>query len=382
MSSKTVIIGIVVLIVLAVAVGGLYLLVQKRMIRESANQFAAAQTLYEAQRWSEAEQAFENIVRKYPRSDVAPDSMYMSAVIAQADGRYQEALEKWERFAKVKENPRAVEVDYYRSQCLENLGKQAEAAAGYERVAAIPQAREFGSLAKAGLGRIAEAGGKLEEARTRYEEAIALAGTPETRDVAERLLGNLNLRIFLDPVEDEQKKAYLVQRGDSMVRIALNRNTTVDLLCRINDIPDPTAVRPGKRLLIPNPEFSILIDKSDFKLTLQSHGRFFKSYKVGLGKHGSTPLGEFVISDKIKNPTWWSPEGPIPPGDPRNELGTRWMALKPLTPGIGSDYGIHGTIDPSTVGWESSNGCPRMYPHEAEELYMLVTIGAPVKIVQ
>jgi lipoprotein-anchoring transpeptidase ErfK/SrfK len=70
----------------------------------------------------------------------------------------------------------------------------------------------------------------------------------------------------------------------------------------------------------------------------------------------------------------------VPAGDPRNELGTRWMAIKPLTPGIGPDYGIHGTIDPSTIGWESSNGCPRMYPKEAEELYMLIPIGTPVVI--
>ena len=70
----------------------------------------------------------------------------------------------------------------------------------------------------------------------------------------------------------------------------------------------------------------------------------------------------------------------ISKGDPNNELGTRWMAMKPLTPGIGPDYGIHGTIDPSTIGWESSNGCPRMYPAEAEELYMLVPIGTPVVV--
>ena len=120
--------------------------------------------------------------------------------------------------------------------------------------------------------------------------------------------------------------------------------------------------------------------KSDFKLTLSNHDRFFKSYKVGLGKQGCTPVGEFVVGDKIKNPTWWSPTGRIAPNDPRNELGTRWMALKPLTPGVGNDYGIHGTIDPSTIGWESSNGCPRMFPVGAEELFMLITEGTPVTI--
>ncbi len=382
MSKSTIAIGLIVILLLAALVGGLYFYSQKKMQRDSASKFAAAQALYEAKQWAQAEALFDQIAQKYPRSDAAPESLRHLALIKQCGGKYDEALQKWQVLEKVKDNPHAIEADYYIANCFENLGRKAEAAARYARVAAMPQAGEFGSLAKSGLGRIAESEGKLDEARTRYEEAMMQASTPQTREVAEQLLGDLNLRLFLLPVEDEFKKPYLVKRGDSMVTIAIKNNTTVDLLCRINDIADPANVKPNKRILIPNPEFSILVDKSEFKLTLNSHRQFFKSYKVGLGKHGCTPLGEFVINDKIKNPTWWSNKGPVDPGDPHNELGTRWMALKPLDPSIGADYGIHGTIDPSTVGWESSNGCPRMFPQEAEELYMLTPIGTSVTIAQ
>lgn len=383
MSGKTAVVaGIIVTILLAAAVGGLYIYGEKKMARDSLTRFAAAKTLYEAQQWPEAEALFEEIVQKYSRSEVVPQCAYYAAFIKQADGRYREALEYWQRLAQSKDNTNPAEVQYYMSYCSEMLGDETEAAKGYQSVAAMYGAGDFASMAKSGLGRIAESEGNLKEALTRYEEAISLAETAGARDMAERLLGSLNLRLFLEPVEDENKKAYLVKRGDSMVSIALANNTTVDLMCKINGLSDPTQLRPNKRLLIPTPEFSIMIDKSDFKLTLYNRGKFFKSYKVGLGKHGCTPVSKFVIDDKIKNPTWWSPQGPIPPGDPRNELGTRWMALKPLEPGVGDDYGIHGTIDPSTVGWESSNGCPRMYPEQAEELYMLVPIGTPVEIVQ
>ncbi|UCD56723.1 MAG: L,D-transpeptidase family protein [Candidatus Hydrogenedentota bacterium] len=374
--------GLVITLLLVTAVGGLYFYGQKKMIRDSLKQFTTAKTFYETSRWPQAEALFGEVVRKYPRSDVAPESMYYVAMIMHAGGRYEEALEKWRALAQVEDSPRAVEVDYYIGRCLERLGRKAEAVSKYTPVAATYQAGEFASLAKAGLARIAESEDRLEEARTLYEEAMALVSTPEAFDLAERPLGDLNLRMFTRPREGEHTEAYLVKPGDSMVRIALKHNTTVDLLCKINNIQDPARVRPNKRVLIPNSDFSIVVDKSDFKLTLYNHDRFFTSYKVGLGKHGCTPEGDFVIGDKIKNPTWWSDEGPIPPGDPRNELSTRWMALKPLTSGIGTDYGIHGTIDPSTIGWESSNGCPRMYREEAEELYMLVTIGTPVKIVQ
>lgn len=383
MNGKTAVaIGLVLTILLAGVVGGLYFYGQKKMARDSLNQFAAAKTLYEAEQWPEAERLFGEIARKYPRSAVAPDSLYYVAMLMQADGRYEDALQTWEKVVQLKDFQRAIEAEYRKSVCLEMLGRTSEAVAGYTRVAGMYQAGEFASLAKSGLGRIAEQEGNLEEARALYAEALSLAATPESQTLAERLLGDLNLRMFLAPAEGEYKTAYIVKRGDSLVNIAIKNGTTVDLLCAVNGISDPTSLRPNKRIVIPNADFSIVIDKSDFKLTLYDHDMFFKSYKVGLGKHGSTPVGEFVIDSKIKNPTWWSPKGPIPPGDPANELGTRWMGLKPLTPEIGTDYGIHGTIDPSTVGWESSNGCPRMYPKEAEELFMLVTEGTPVKIVE
>jgi lipoprotein-anchoring transpeptidase ErfK/SrfK/TolA-binding protein len=378
-SKKGLFAGILFTVVLCIVAAGLYMYLQRKMIRDSMNQLAAAKTLYESSQWPKAEQLFLEISKKYPRTEAAPESIYHAALLMQAGGRYPEALEQWKKLSPAEGSPRAVETEYYISQCYEKLGKKQEALAGYTKVAAAP-ASEFSSMAKCGLGRIAEAEGKIEDAHARYEEAMAQAKTKDALKESERLLGRANLEIFLTPVESPDKKVYLVKRGDSLVTIALANNTTVDLICRINGITDATALRPSMRLLIPTAEFSIVINKPEFKLTLLNRGKFFKSYTVGLGKHGCTPLGDFVINDKQKNPVWWSPEGPIPAGDPHNELGTRWMALKPLTQGVGNDYGIHGTINPSTVGWESSNGCPRMLPAEAEELYMLVTIGTPVQI--
>jgi len=376
-------VGIVVTLLLVAAVAVLYHFGRQKMIRDSINHFNAAKSIYEKSQWPEAQHLFSEVLRKYPRSDVAPESQYYVAIILQAGGEYEKALEKWRARPRIEGDPRAVEVDYYIGRCLEMLGKDGEAAAQYERVALSRASGGFASLAKTGLGRTAESAGDLEEAHAFYEEAVALADGPgEARDLAEKLLGDLNIRMFFTPKVDEHKEVYLIKPGDSMVAIALRNNVTVDQLCRINGISSPTRIRPNMRILIPNSEFSIHIDKSEFRLVLYNHDEFFKSYRVGLGKHGSTPVGEFVVSDKIKNPTWWSPNGPIAPGDPGNELGTRWMALKPLTPGIGPDYGIHGTIDPSTIGWESSNGCPRMYPADAEELYMLTPIGTPVVIEQ
>jgi lipoprotein-anchoring transpeptidase ErfK/SrfK len=105
---------------------------------------------------------------------------------------------------------------------------------------------------------------------------------------------------------------------------------------------------------------------------------------VGLGKEGhETALGSYKIGNKEKHPHWHKKgQEPIPPGDPRNELGTRWMPLVPLEKNLPEDLGIHGTIAPDTIGKHSSHGCARMHNEDVEELYDLVVRSTPVDIVE
>jgi lipoprotein-anchoring transpeptidase ErfK/SrfK len=43
-------------------------------------------------------------------------------------------------------------------------------------------------------------------------------------------------------------------------------------------------------------------------------------------------------------------------------------------------YGIHGTIEPKSIGTQASEGCVRMLNKEVEELYSLVPVGTKVTI--
>ncbi|MCC6142734.1 MAG: L,D-transpeptidase, partial [Candidatus Hydrogenedentes bacterium] len=110
----------------------------------------------------------------------------------------------------------------------------------------------------------------------------------------------------------------------------------------------------------------------------------FKRYSVGLGMPGyETTPGKYKIGNKQKDPTWHKPGAePIPAGDPRNELGTRWMPLVPTEEGLPTDLGIHGTIAPETIGKFESHGCARLHKEEVEELYDLVVRSTPVEIVE
>jgi lipoprotein-anchoring transpeptidase ErfK/SrfK len=100
---------------------------------------------------------------------------------------------------------------------------------------------------------------------------------------------------------------------------------------------------------------------------------FVHQFPVGLGLDGSTPRGEWRVRTKLLNPTYYPPRGGdiIAADDPRNPLGERWIALEGLSgEALGQQrYGIHGTIEPESIGREESLGCIRMYNEDVQQLY-------------
>jgi hypothetical protein len=58
------------------------------------------------------------------------------------------------------------------------------------------------------------------------------------------------------------------------------------------------------------------------------------------------------------------------------------MPLMPQEEGLPTDLGIHGTIEPASIGQYKSHGCPRLLKEDVEELYDLVVRSTPVSIVE
>jgi lipoprotein-anchoring transpeptidase ErfK/SrfK len=126
----------------------------------------------------------------------------------------------------------------------------------------------------------------------------------------------------------------------------------------------------------------IVIRRGSNRLYLYSGMRTNRLFPVATGQSVyPTPLGNFQIIVKWRNPWWYPPnspwaqgEKPIPPG-PSNPLGTRWMGIS--APGVG----IHGTNNDASIGYSVSHGCIRMHVSDAEWLFNHVDIGTPVFIV-
>lgn len=180
-------------------------------------------------------------------------------------------------------------------------------------------------------------------------------------------------RIFMNSkAPSPEKQTYVIQSGDTLTRIAYTKNTTVGALQRLNGLPGTSAViHAGQTLQYIDGHWTIKISKQHYLLTLYFDDSLYRIYHVSIGKEDRTPVGVFVIKDKLMNPPWTPPGKMIPFGDPRNILGTRWMGLKPVA---GTDqahmgYGIHGTTEPETIGKSASLGCIRMLNEDVEELY-------------
>ncbi|MFA6321190.1 MAG: L,D-transpeptidase family protein [Candidatus Omnitrophota bacterium] len=245
-----------------------------------------------------------------------------------------------------------------------------------EKKAPVPQVKT-GDSESAYLTSAAdyEKSGDLLKAREYYQKAMEKFPGSNNVSKTQEALDNLNVKILFSSTLTSDSFLYEVQKGDNLTKIAKKFNTTTELISRSNDLKDAN-VRVGKKLKITKSKFSIVVDKSQNILTLKADQDIFKTYRVSTGKNSCTPVGTFTVTNKIVDPPWYpSAGGMIPSKDPKNVLGSRWIGLSKKS------YGIHGTIEPESIGQSVTEGCVRMRNAEVEELYSIVPIGTEVVIV-
>ena len=128
---------------------------------------------------------------------------------------------------------------------------------------------------------------------------------------------------------------------------------------------------------------TIVIDTGNTALYyVLGQGRAIR-YGVGVGREGFTWSGTQTISRKAEWPDWHPPaemisRQPYLPrfmaGGPGNPLGARAIYLG------SSQYRIHGTNDPSTIGKFVSSGCIRLTNEDVADLFGRVDIGTRVVV--
>ncbi|MBI1870249.1 MAG: L,D-transpeptidase family protein [Chlamydiae bacterium] len=227
---------------------------------------------------------------------------------------------------------------------------------------------------KLALAKELKSSGKLTEAHEILKELILASNI--THEEVQKEFWDVNTKlIFSDSAIPGWRQEITVGKGDSLFMIAKQYHTTVDLLEESNHLSSKN-LHPGEILHVFTGQISLVASKSLNILNLKINGEVVKTYQVGTGVGGSTPVGEFKVINKLKDPSWHHDGKTYPFGDPKNILGTRWMGLN------FKGYGIHGTLDPTSVGKQSSAGCIRLKNEEVEELYKIVPVGTVVSIVE
>ena len=134
----------------------------------------------------------------------------------------------------------------------------------------------------------------------------------------------------------------------------------------------------------PVPAYTIVIDKSDFSLTVKKDDKIEKVYEIAIGKNSGqkekvgdmrTPTGEFVV-DEILDASYWKHDFKDGKGEIEGAYGPWFISLVTGWDGIG----IHGTHDPASIKTMVSEGCIRMNNADVEELKAKTQVGTKVII--
>ncbi len=221
--------------------------------------------------------------------------------------------------------------------------------------------------------------------KTLLSEHITHAQAQYLRDELTIINNQLLFSPVVDP-NDPMTETYTIKSGDSLSKIAARRElaTHWKLIARVNQIADPSKIRLGQNIKLVRGPFHAVVYKSAHRLDI-FHGApddpdswlFIRSFDVGLGSNDGTPVGDFVVSaNKLENPGWVNPRDAreqYSPNDPDNPIGEYWIGIT----GVGkysslTSLGLHGTIDPDSIGRDESMGCVRLADGDIDVVYELL----------
>jgi lipoprotein-anchoring transpeptidase ErfK/SrfK len=206
-----------------------------------------------------------------------------------------------------------------------------------------------------------------------------------------QLPGLYYLSVLQELSEEFHSAPALLQRLNPRARFAAGEEIRVPNLSDSERSADATADTEAKRGGTP---VRVRSHSGPVKVVVSKHGAVLDVYDsadqvifhapVTSGSlHDPLPLGHWIITGVVRNPTYnynpalfWDADPAnakvtIAAG-PNNPVGAVWIDINKL------HYGIHGTSEPARIGYAQSHGCVRLTNWDALELAALVEKGTRV----
>src|SRR2546429_4698868 len=217
--------------------------------------------------------------------------------------------------------------------------------------------------------------GKLAETRDALLAFIQKYPAGKHLDEARDLLGEVNSQILLSRYPSPEKIEYIVKSGDVLAKIARKLKTTPEMIMRMNNMSG-TMLRIGDRLLISNPDFSIVIQRKANLVVVLNHGVFFKQYHIREAKLPPKPPSK--ITTKVAETMAWKGGKRVGLGSKEYLASTKWVRLA-SAPAY-TLYSVPDPTHPNIYQPPPPTGL-RLAATDLEELSTLVNNRTPVTLI-
>ena len=215
-------------------------------------------------------------------------------------------------------------------------------------------------------------------------------------DAVRQRLDDVNNRLLWTPdfVENDPITQAYQNDGSYLSSIGVKFRVPYQLLEIINGIR-AQQLRADHVLKVVQGPIHARVTKHSFKMDLYANDPegqpiYLCSFPVGLGKDDKTPPGNWqvVAGSKVVNPDWRDDlNGEYFTSDnPDNPIGEYWIKIRGLDASNRGKqgFGIHGTIEPDSIGTEASRGCIRLADDDIKMVFYMLTDhsdGSTVQIV-
>jgi lipoprotein-anchoring transpeptidase ErfK/SrfK len=263
-----------------------------------------------------------------------------------------------------------------------------------------PAGPDVGSMAWTDVLELIKDTDRMVEARRLLSEILIKRADTLTygdEQILRQGLTNINLQLVYSKKVDPQDPLagwHTISAGDNLTKLARPYKVTHEFLAWINGLSSPDRIFAGQKIKVIQGPFHVVVDKSDYRMDIyladptDGQWLYVNSLPVGIGADDSTPVGRWIVTPrgKVSNPEWTDPRtGKVwAADDPANPVGDYWISLE----GYGDEtadlrgYGIHGTVNPESIGDQQSMGCIRLRDRDIETVYKLLMEGESIVIVR